>query len=266
MWWWPARRSLPAPCRHDLALVCAQEHSTNDLTSGLGQADVALTGKVGGTAPLKISGQINPLTEDAFTDLTVLFENVDLTTTSPYAEKYAGYPIANGKLFLDLQYKIAKKELVGENKVLIDQLTFGEKTNSPDATSLPVPLAVAFLKDRKGQIDVNSLVRGNLNDPDFKYGRVLLNTLLNLPAKVATSPLSLLGDLVGGGGDELQFIEFAPGRFELSAAELKKLGTLEKVLVGRPGLFLKISGTADPKRDRLILAESKFMQPSGCQD
>lgn len=225
----------------------------------IAKADVALTGKVDGTAPLKISGQINPLTEDAFTDLTVVFDNVDLTAASPYAGKYAGYPISDGKLFLDLKYKIAKKSLVGENKVLIDQLTFGEKTNSPDATSLPVPLAVALLKDRKGQIDVDLPVRGDLNDPDFKYGRVLLNTLLNLLAKVATSPLSLLGGLVGGSGDELQFIEFLPGQSSLSEAELKKLGTLEKVLVERPGLFLEISGSADPKRDRLVLAEGKFM-------
>jgi hypothetical protein len=88
---------------------------------------------------------------------------------------------------------------------------------------------------------------------------VLLNTLLNLLAKVATSPLSLLGGLVGGSGEELQFIEFLPGQSNLSETEVKKLGTLAKVLEERPGLFLEIGGTADPKRDRVALAERKFM-------
>jgi hypothetical protein len=223
------------------------------------KATVSLAGKVGAGAPLKISGRINPLTEDAFTDITLLFENLDLTTASPYAGKYAGYPIDNGKLFLDLKYTIAKKALNGENKVLIDQLTFGEKTNSPEATSLPVPLAVALLKDRKGQIDVDLPVRGDLNDPDFKYGRVVLNAVLNLLAKVATSPLSLLGGLIGGAGDELNVVAFAPGQAELSEAELKKLTTLEKVLTERPGLFLEITGTADPAQDRPALAEARFL-------
>jgi hypothetical protein len=37
----------------------------------LAKADVNLTGRVGKVAPLKIAGTINPLTEDAFTDLTI---------------------------------------------------------------------------------------------------------------------------------------------------------------------------------------------------
>jgi hypothetical protein len=184
---------------------------------------------------------------------------MDLTTAAPYAGKYVGYPITKGRLSLDLSYKLSQKQLVAENKVLVDQLTLGESTNSPDATSLPVRLALALLKDRKGLIDIDLPVRGDLNDPDFKYGRVLLNVVLNLLAKVATSPMSLLGGLVGGSGDELQYIEFLPGQSSLSEAEVKKLGTLEKVLVERPGLLLEIGGTADPKRDRVVLAERKFL-------
>jgi hypothetical protein len=235
----------------------------------LAKADVALAGTIGAGAPLKITGRINPLTQDAFTDLVVLFENLDLTTASPYAGKYAGYPIANGRLFLDLKYKIAKKELIGENKVLIDQLTFGEKTDSPEATSLPVPLAVALLKDRKGQIDVDLPVRGDLKDPEFKYGRVVFNALMNLLSKAATSPLSLLGNLVGGSGDELQFIEFPPGQTGLRESATKKLVALEKALTERPGLYLEITGTADPRQDRPALAEQHFkarlvqMRPEG---
>ena len=79
---------------------------------------------------LKIQGQINPLTEDAFTNLKFLFQGLDLTAVSPYAGKYAGYPITKGKLSLDLKYQVSKKQLVGENKVLVDQFTFGEKTEA----------------------------------------------------------------------------------------------------------------------------------------
>jgi len=229
----------------------------------LAKADVSLTGKVDRVAPLQIKGQINPLSEEAYTDLTVKFENVDLLAASPYAGKYAGYPIAKGKLFLDLAYKIAKKELTGENKVVIDQLTFGGKTDSPDATSLPVPLAVALLKDRKGQIDVDLPVRGNLDAPDFKYGRVLLNTLLNLLGKVATSPLFLVGALIGGSGDELRFVEFPAGRSDWREAETRKLASLATVLTERPGLSLDIGGAADRRVDARVLAEDTFREKLG---
>ena len=89
---------------------------------------------------MKITGLINPLTSDAFTDLSILFKNVELTSLSPYSAKYAGYPITKGKVSMDLRYALSKKHLDAENKVLIDQLTLGEKTDSPDATSLPVKL------------------------------------------------------------------------------------------------------------------------------
>lgn len=76
-------------------------------------------------------------------------------------------------------------------------------------------LAVGLLKDRRGRIDIDLPVRGDLNEPDFRYGRVVLNALVNLITKVATSPFSALGGLVGGGGEDLQFIEFTAGSEDL---------------------------------------------------
>lgn len=227
----------------------------------MAKADVELIGKVNRVAPMQIAGKINPLSGDAYSDVTVKFDNIDLLAVAPYAGKYAGYPISKGKLSLDLAYKVAKQELVAENKVAIDQLTFGEKTNSPDATSLPVPLVVALLKDRKGRIDIDLPIRGDLKDPDFKYGKVVISTVLNLFGKVVASPFSLMGKLIPGGGDgeELQFIEFAPGGTTMSSDELKKIEALIKALEERPSLRLEIAGTADPVRDRQALSLQKLM-------
>jgi outer membrane protein OmpA-like peptidoglycan-associated protein len=221
----------------------------------LARADVDLTGRVGRVVPLKIVGTINPLSENAFTDLTITLGGMDLTAGGPYSGKYVGYGLSKGKLSLDLKYKVSQKQLEAENKVLVDQLTFGEKVDSPDATSLPVPLVVALLKDRKGRIDIDLPIRGDLNDPDFKYGKVVLSTLLNLLTKVVASPFSLMGKLIPGGGDEeaLQFIAFPPGSTMMAEEELKKLEALAKGLEERPNLRLDITGTADPIRDRQAL-------------
>lgn len=220
----------------------------------LAKADVALQGTVDKYAPFKIAGQINPLSEDAYTDLTVTFKNLDLPTVSPYSTHNVGYPITKGKLSLDLEYKVSEKTLVGENKVLIDQLTMGEKIESPDATSLPIPLALALLKDRKGQIDIDLPVRGNLDDPDFSYGGVIWNALGNLLTKIATSPFALVGGLVGGSGDDLQYVAFPAGIAKLPPAEQEKLNALGQALADRPALRLDIAGAADPQVDRHALA------------
>ena len=226
----------------------------------LARADVDLTGRVGKAAPLKIAGTINPLSEDAFTDLTVTLGGMDLTAEGPYSGKYVGYGLSKGKLSLDLKYKVSQKQLEAENKVVVDQLTFGEKVDSPDATSLPVPLVVALLKDRKGRIDIDLPIRGDLNDPDFKYGKVVLSTLLNLLTKIVASPFSLMGKLIPGGGDEedLQFIAFPPGSTTVPDAEIKKLEALAKGLEERSSLRLEVSGTADLVRDRQALNRMKL--------
>ncbi|OQW34799.1 MAG: hypothetical protein A4E19_17950 [Nitrospira sp. SG-bin1] len=226
----------------------------------LKKADVNLKGKVGRAAPLKVAGKINPLSEEAFTDLIITLGGMDLTPAGPYSGKYVGYGLSKGKLSLDLKYKVSQKVLEAENLVHVDQLTFGEKTNSPDATSLPVPLIVALLKDRKGLIEIDMPIRGDLNDPDFKYGKVVISTLLNLLGKVVASPFALMGKLVPGGGNEedLQFIEFQPGSADLPENEIHKLEALEKALDERAGLRLDIKGTTDAALDVPVLQAIKL--------
>lgn len=226
----------------------------------LKKADVSLRGKVGRAAPIKIVGKINPLSDDAFTDLIMTLGAMDLTPAGPYSGKFVGYGLSKGKLSLDLKYKVSQKVLEAENLVHVDQLTFGEKTNSPDATSLPVPLIVALLQDRKGLIEIDMPIRGNLNDPDFKYGKVVISTLLNLLGKVAASPFALMGKLVPDGGDEedLQFIDFSPGSASLTDRELTKLEALEKALDERTGLRLDIKGTTDSTLDVAALQKMKL--------
>ncbi|MCG3775759.1 MAG: hypothetical protein JW395_2603 [Nitrospira sp.] len=121
-------------------------------------------------------------------------------------------------------------------------------------------LAVALLKDRKGRIDIDLPIRGDLKDPDFKYGRVVISTLLNLLTKIVASPFTLMGKLIPGGGaeEDLQFIEFPSGSATVTDEELKKFEALAKGLDERPGLRLEITGMADPVRDRKVLGLQKL--------
>ena len=213
-------------------------------------ADVNLHAVVDGVGPIDIAGHINPFSGTATNDLKITFKDVDLTPTSPYSGKFAGYRIAEGKLNLDLAYNLVGRKLESKNVITLDRFTFGEKVESPDATHLPVRLAIAILKDRNGQILLDVPVEGSLDDPKFRIGKVVMHTLLNILEKAATSPFSLLGAVFGGGGEELSYQDFAPGSAVLSPANEKKLDSLVKGLYERPGLQLEIAGSIDPEADR----------------
>ncbi|HTQ26463.1 MAG TPA: DUF748 domain-containing protein [Candidatus Binataceae bacterium] len=226
-------------------------------TSSTTPADVELDGQVNGSSPLTISGQVNPLTPLAFVDIKAKAENVELTDLSAYSAKYTGYPIVKGALTVDVHYLLDQQKLTAENHILIDQLTFGDKVESPNALNLPIRLAVALLKNPQGQIDLRIPVSGSLSDPQFSIGAVLVHVVVNLIMKAVTSPFSLIASAVNGvagggagGGQDLNYVVFAPGWANVTASEMKKLDTVAKALQERPALKLVITGRIDPKIDR----------------
>ena len=220
-------------------------------------ADVELRGKLNDYAPLEITGKINPLRDDLFVNLSARINDLDLSPATPYSDKYTGYTIEKGKLSVDVKYSISKGKLDSQNNIFIDQFTFGQKVESPQATNLPVKLAVALLKDRRGEIKLNLPVSGNLNDPKFSVWHVVGQMIVNLIAKAATSPFALLGAAFGG-GEELSYIEFDYGSTVVTEPNIKKLDTVSKALQDRPSLKLDIEGHADVENDREGLKQLLF--------
>ena len=211
-------------------------------------ATVELNGKVDDDAPLLISGSMNPLSTPVFLDIKGSANGIELTKLTPYAAKYAGYVIEKGKLSAQASYKIENQQLTAENEVRLDQLTFGERVDSPSATKLPVMLAVALLRDNQGRITINLPISGSLADPQFSVSSIIFKVFVNIITKAVTSPFALLGSMFGG-GEELAYLEFNPGSAVLTPAATEKLDNLAKALKERTSLHLDITGRVDVKSD-----------------
>lgn len=212
-------------------------------------ADLELRGSYGNSAPVQVLAKLNPLAARTYLDLKGEIRGVDLTTLSTYSRKYAGYAIDEGKLSLFVTYKLDHDRLTADNRVFLDQLSFGERVDSPQATSLPVKLAVALLKNRRGEIDVNLPISGSIDDPDFSLGGIILRVIGNLVVKTASSPFTFLGSVFGG-GEELSHVDFDPGRATLGPDAVHRLEALARAMNDRPALKLEITGRADPGTDR----------------
>jgi len=184
-------------------------------------------------------------------------KGAELTSVNPYSGTYMGYYIDKGLLSLAVQYKLNGKALEGKNRVVIDQLTLGKKSNSEQALSLPLGLAIALLEDRNGVIDLGLDVSGDIDSPDFSFGSIILNAIGNIITKAVTAPFSLLANLVGS-DDELDNVEFGFGEHSLNADAQEKLNTLAKALKKRPGLRVNIEGTVNVMSDASALAQRQL--------
>lgn len=220
-------------------------------------APINLNGKIDNEAPIFISGSLNPLFKPMALDIKMTATGINLPRLTTYSAKYAGYPILKGKLSFDVEYHLKDKQLTAKNSLKIEQLTFGEKVDSPSATKLPVLLAAALLTDSNGRIDLDVPISGTLDDPEFSISGVFFKALMNMIGKVITSPFSLLAHAFSG-AEELSYVEFASGSTALTDAAKAKLDNLAKALADRPNLKLDIIGRADLDADTPGLRERKL--------
>lgn len=207
------------------------------------RAKIDLKGRADRTAPVRIQGQIQISNPDNYTDIGLDFNNLSLSSLSPYSGKFAGYKIEKGKMSVDLKYKIEQKKMAAENTIVIKQLTLGDQVESPDAVSLPLSLAIALLKDADGVINLDLPLKGSLDDPEFSIWGIIGDVLLNLITKVVTSPFAALASLANG-DEELDSVGFGQGQSEIADEEKEKLGKVVEALSQRPALNVEVKGVA----------------------
>ncbi|MDO8788506.1 MAG: DUF748 domain-containing protein [Sulfuritalea sp.] len=220
-------------------------------------SQVELDGEVDEFGLARAAGQVDFFKPTEFMDLKVVFRNVEMTHLTPYSATFAGRKINSGKLSLELEYKIKKRQLQGENRIIIDRLELGERVESATAKDLPLDLAIAVLSDADGRIDLGLQIAGNLDDPQFSYGDIVWKAITNVLGKIVTAPFRALGALFGGSGEKIDRIGFEAGSGSLTPPEREKLVRLAAMLNQRPGLALSVHGTW-AEVDRVALQERQL--------
>jgi hypothetical protein len=217
-------------------------------------ADVSLNATVDGYAPVTLTGSIVPFGQELDTNLVLHLDNAGLSGLSPYTVRYIAYPLSTGKLFATLETHIRGMEIAVDNQIRLANLTVGERVDNPDAPNLPIGLALSLLRDAQGNIDLDIPVRGRLDDPEFRLGKVVMKAIVNLFIKVVASPFTLIGNMFGG-GEDVNLIAFEPGSVLLTPRAVAKLDAVAEAMNKRPGLTLEVSGASDADVDAPALAE-----------
>ncbi|MGO4551778.1 DUF748 domain-containing protein [Lysobacter sp. 2RAF19] len=221
-------------------------------------SQIDLTGHViNRYSPVTIKGSANLLAYDEKTHLAMQFRNIELPIFNPYSGKWAGYAIAKGKLTTQLDYTINDRRLVAEHHIVIDQLKWGQATDSKEKVSLPVRLATSLLKDSHGTIKLDIPVTGTLDDPKFRLWPIIWQIVKNIVVKIVSAPFKLLAAMFQG-AEDAQYVDFAPGSPALPDKAKGALPKLADSLAERPELRLDIPAGPVGPADKAALDDQRF--------
>ncbi|MCL6264644.1 DUF748 domain-containing protein [Craterilacuibacter sp. RT1T] len=245
-------------------------HDLNGSVLGLSsragrRAALSFNGEVDRYGDVRIKGSLAPQAVTDDLDIALAFRNIPIHSLNPYSMSFAGWQVDDGRLSLDVNYRLDQRALKADNRVVIDSLKLGQELPGYKGTRLPLRLAVALLEDGDGRIDLNLPISGSLDDPEFSVGHLVWQAVKNVITKVATAPFRALGALLGGEGFDAVYA--VPGEAAVSPPEREKLDQLAVLLQKRPQLKLEIAGRyaeadrqalARSKIDRAILAAARF--------
>ena len=157
----------------------------------------------GGSLSLKYHGALSNLKT---MDIYISIKNFVLKHFSNYSLHYTAYPLKAGTLAFASENKIVDRNLDSKNTIDIYNITVGDKVDDIDPEyTVPMKIGLYILKDKDEKIQFDVPVKGNLDDPEFSYGKIIWKTVVNLLVKVAISPFRLVGNLAMAGANALGF-------------------------------------------------------------
>lgn len=105
---------------------------------------------------------------------------------------------------------------------------------------MPLGLVLHLLENSDGVTSFDFPIKGDMNDPNFEYTKVLAKTVQDLLTNIAASPGNFLGDLVGFKSEKVHNISFKAKSIKLGVHEIAKLDAIAKTLFSHPNIELTV--------------------------
>ena len=228
--------------------------------TGSGRARLETSGRVNGQARLRAQGDlaVAPL----YLDLTGQLDGYGMETLTPFTTRYLGFGVERGRLDVDTEVAIQDGQLDSTTRIAADKFYLGDRVDSEQALDAPVKLGLSVLRDSSGMIRLPVTISGDLNDPGFSAGGVVLRVIRNVLVKAATAPFSMLASLAGGGDGDLKYLPFQAGDARLAGGTRDKVARLADILKDRDNLTVVLTGEAS-ENDRRALGEAEVVDDLG---
>lgn len=175
-------------------------------------------------------------------NVTIELRNVDMTHFSPYTMSMFGYPFAHGTLSYSGQNVIRNNKLQGTNHIDIHNPKLDRKRK--DITpqyKVPLRTGVYVLTDRTGRMKMDVPVSGDVDSPQFSYGKIITSAIVNTLVKVVLSPAKYIAESMGLDAGQLEYIDVDPAQGGFTSEQYDKFAQLCNMVRQKPELCLSLT-------------------------
>ncbi|MDQ3046031.1 MAG: DUF748 domain-containing protein [Bacteroidota bacterium] len=132
---------------------------------------------------------INPKDSSDF-DLKYNLERINAALLNPYLVTATTFPLDRGSIAVRGNWAVKNGIIDSKNRILVIDPRITKRVRTDDNSWLPLRLAMFFVRERGNAIDYEVPITGNLEDPKFHFKDVILDVLINIFVKPATSVYS----------------------------------------------------------------------------
>lgn len=244
--------TLDEPFNYHLSQIALKTDSVSSKSSWL---QAISTMRLNERGDLRAEIGVNP-SDPYELKVDYVISNFRLPDFSPYSKFYLGSAIIYGNMYYEGKTTITARQITSENNLVIRNAEIGKKSGG--ILNIPLRLALYLIKDLNGDIKINMPVRGNLNDPEIKIGRLIWTTFKNLIFKIAATPFIALSDIFGFDENDLKGIDFDYSDTLLTATNTKRLDQLLYMKENKKELDIELVYFNDKnlERDQIGLHEA----------
>jgi len=188
--------------------------------------------------------------------INYMIDKMRISDFNPYSKFYVAHAFVEGLLFYSSTNSIHNGQLKSTNVMSIKKIEVSKKIKGIGLYEMPLRLAIAILRDRKGNIELDIPVEGDLNDPTYKLGKVIWQIVKNLVVKAATAPFDLLAKAFGASEEDIKFIRFEYLQKNFESRQMKSLDLVSRALTEKPELKVKLVQVASHDNEKELLALS----------
>jgi hypothetical protein len=236
-----------------------EQIQTPDLS--IGKVDLHMKSTAKGT--IDVTGALTKKS-----DLQLVIKDLTLPQFNPYVRSLSSYSIARGSLFITTKAGIDGPKYDTTTWLTLSRFDLASHSGQElvfEQLGIPLTVAIALLRDWKGNIDLTIPVKIDEKGSQIGMGTIVSGALVSALVGTLMSPLKIVGAVLPIGGASAESlapkpVKFHPGSRKLDSAGEDQVKQLAAFLSSRPGLGVTLSSPPTPAdvrglREQALLAQ-----------